>query len=349
MIEIDKRKIGLGYPPYIIAELSANHNGSLDKAKLTIKKAKESGANAIKLQTYTADSMTIKSNKDDFKIKEGLWNGYSLYELYEEASTPYEWHKELFNYAKKIDISIFSTPFDEEAVDILERLDAPAFKIASFELVDLPLIKYVASKGKPILISTGMGTLEEIEEAVNTCINAGNSKILLFHCISSYPASSKESNVKVIPYLRNKFNLEVGLSDHTINNISSLTAISLGATAIEKHFILDRKEIGPDSTFSIEPGELRELVEESKECWQSLGNVTFKRSNSEVRNKIFRRSLYFVKDLKENDTITAEHIRRIRPGYGLPPKYFDQIINKKVNREVRRGDRVDWKLIQLNE
>ena len=346
MFKINNRSISDSECPYIIAELSANHSGSIEKAKMTIKAAKECGANAIKLQTYTADSMTIRSNNDDFKIKGGLWDGYSLYELYQEACTPYHWHKSLFEFANEIGITIFSTPFDEEAVDLLESLNTPAYKIASFELNDLPLIKYIAMKGKPILISTGMGHKEEIKDAVETAKEAGCSEILLFHCISSYPTPSKDSNIKMILKLKEEFDVQVGLSDHTLNNTSALAAVALGANAIEKHFILNRSDGGPDSSFSIEPSELKKLVRESKECWEALGSNDFKRPEIETRNKIFKRSLYFIKDIKKGDQITKENIKRIRPGYGLSPKYIDQIINKKVNKNIYRGDRVTWDVIE---
>ena len=346
MIEINKRLINLSNYPYVIAELSANHNGSLEIAKETIKKAKECGADAVKLQTYTADSMTIDCDNPDFKINGGLWDGYKLFDLYKEASTPYEWHEELFRFAKNIGITIFSTPFDEDAVDFLESLNVPAYKIASFELTDLDLIGYTASKDKPILISTGLSNIDEIEEAIKACHKVGNTKILLFHCISSYPAPTEESNIKMISFLRNKFNVEVGLSDHTLNNISAISAISLGASAIEKHFILDKKNKGPDSEFSITPSELMSLTNDSKKCWESLGNEIFTRSSEELENKKYRRSLYFVEDLEKDEVIKIRDVRKIRPGFGLSPKYLNQIINKKVSRKVKRGERVSWEAIK---
>ena len=345
MFEINNREISLNQPPYIIAELSANHNGSLKKAKESILSAKKCGANAIKLQTYNADSMTIDCNKEDFRIKDGLWDGYTLYDLYKEASTPYDWHKDLFDFAKKNKITIFSSPFDEEAVDLLEKLNTPAYKIASFELVDTPLIKYIAKKNKPILLSTGMATLDEISEAIEVIKKEGCNKIFLFHCISSYPTPTSESNIRMIQILRDKYNLEVGLSDHTLNNTASLAAITLGATAIEKHFILDRSNKSPDSDFSIEPKELKELVESTNDCWQALKVKTFQRPDYESKNKIFRRSLYFIKDLKAGEKITSEHVKRIRPGFGLAPKYYSQILNKKVIKDISRGERVKWELI----
>ena len=347
MFEIEGRKIGRSEKPYIIAELSANHNGSIEKAKETIATAKECGADAIKLQTYTAESMTINCDMDDFKIKGGLWDGYKLFDLYLEASTPYSWHSELFKFAKELGITIFSTPFDEDAVDLLDSLNAPAYKIASFELLDLPLIKYVAQKGKPMLISTGMGNINEISDAVDAAISGGCKDILLFHCISSYPTPTSEANINMISYLRNKFNLEVGLSDHTLNNIAALTSVAVGGTAIEKHFILNREDKGPDSEFSIEPDELKNLVKETRNCWEALGvSNNFVRPNVEDKNKVFRRSLYFTRDIKSGERITKDNIRRIRPGYGLSPKYLDQIINKTVKRNVLCGERVTWDVIQ---
>ncbi len=345
-MEINGRKIGKDYSPYIIAELSANHNGSLNKAKKLIKSAKDNGADAIKIQTYTADSMTIDSDKEDFKIKGGLWDGYKLYDLYKKASTPYEWHKELFNYANEIDVTIFSSPFDEEAVDLLESLNTPAYKIASFELTDLPLIDYIAKKKKPLLISTGMGSQNEIKDAVETARQSGCKEILLFHCISSYPTPTKDTNLLTLKALKSTYEVEVGLSDHTLNNLSSIASIALGAVAIEKHFTLDRTEKGPDSAFSIEPKELQKLKKQTTECWQALGKEDFDRPAIENKNKAFRRSLYFVKDLKKGARITENDIKRIRPGYGLPPKMISEILKRKTKIDVKRGDRVSWESIE---
>ncbi len=346
MIEINKREICNKKNPYIIAELSANHCGSLDRALRTIKSAKECGADAIKLQTYTANSMTLNSDKDDFLIKKGTWKGYKLFDLYQEASTPYEWHKKLFEYADHIGITIFSSPFDEEAVDFLEELKTPAFKIASFEILDLQLIKYIASKNKPILMSTGMASEDEIDEAVEVARKYGNGEILLFHCISSYPAPTSDSNVQMITSLRTKYGLDVGLSDHTLNNTAALASVALGGCAIEKHYILDKHKNGPDSSFSILPYQLKKLKEETTECWEALGCGSFKRSDSETENIVFRRSLYFVTDKEPGQTITPKDIRRIRPGYGLPPKYYDNFLNKKLKKAIKKGDRVSWDAIE---
>ena len=347
MIEIDKIKIGENYPPYVIAELSANHNGSLIKAKETILSAKLNGASAVKMQTYTADSMTINCSEKDFLIKGGLWDGYLLYDLYKEASTPYSWHEELFYYAKEIGITLFSTPFDEKAVDFLEDLNTPAYKIASFELTDLPLIKYIAKKNKPILISTGMGSEREIKEAVETIKKEGCNEVLIFHCISSYPTPTELSNLNMIKYLKNKFNTEVGLSDHTLDNISSIVATAMGASAIEKHFILNRKDKGPDSDFSIEPKELKKLVIDLNKAWKSKGSSNFSRPSIEDKNLVFRRSLYFIKEMKANEIISEKHIKRIRPGYGINPKYFKDIIGKRVTKDIKVGERVSWEKIDI--
>ncbi len=343
---INGKQIGINNEPYIIAELSANHCGSIELAKETIKLAKTNGADAIKIQTYTANSMTLDCDKEDFIVKEGTWKGYKLYDLYKEASTPYEWHKELFEFAKEQDITIFSTPFDEEAVDLLNELDTPAFKIASFEIIDLPLIEYVAKQNKPILLSTGMASKDEIDDAVNVVKKYGSGDLLLFHCISDYPAATEESNINLIRTLKNKYEIEVGLSDHTLNNTAALAAVSLGAVAIEKHFIKSRKNKGPDSSFSIEPSELKELKLSTKQCWKALGSGDFERATSENKNTVFRRSLYFVEDMKSGDVITSNHVKRLRPGYGISPKFLEQIINKKVKKSIKRGDRVTWECIE---
>ena len=346
MFSINGRNIGVKEPPYIIAELSANHNGSIENAKKLIKEANECGASAIKLQTYTAESMTIDCDNKEFRITDGLWKGYNLFQLYKEAATPYSWHEELFRYAKEIGITIFSTPFDENAVDFLNELNVPAFKIASFEILDLPLIKYVASKGKPLLISTGMANIKEISDAVNVAKDAGCQDILLFHCISSYPTATKDANLRMVSYLRKRFDLEVGLSDHTLNNNAAIASLALGATAFEKHFLLSRSHKGPDSEFSIEPNELKNLVNSTKECWEALNENNFERTDSEKKNLVFRRSLYFVKDIKAGEKINKENTRKIRPGYGLPPKYYEEIMNKEVLRDISKGEPVRWELIK---
>jgi pseudaminic acid synthase len=346
MFKIKERVIGDNDEPYIIAELSANHNGSLDRARMSIKAAKDSGAHAVKLQTYTAETMTIDCDRSDFMVKGGLWDGYKLFDLYKSAQTPYEWHKELFSYAREINITCFSTPFDETAVEFLEELDTPAYKIASFELTDIPLIKFVANTGKPLLMSTGMASEEEITEAVTAALDAGCESLLLFHCISSYPASMEQCNLRKIINLRKRFGLEVGLSDHTLGTTAAIASVALGATAIEKHFTLSRKEKGPDSEFSIEPSELRSLVQTTRDAWLSLGSDSFSRPSSESASLAFRRSIYFIESLKAGQEITAKTIKRIRPGFGLPPKFYDQIIGKRVKRDVRFGDPVSFDVLE---
>jgi len=344
-ITIDGRKIGQNYPPYVIAELSANHNGVLQKALDTISEAKKCGADAIKLQTYSADTMTIDCDTEDFSIRGGLWDGYKLYDLYKEAQTPYEWHKAMFDHANKVGITCFSTPFDETAVDLLEEVNAPAYKVASFEATDLPLIKYIAATKKPMIISTGMANLEEIEELVAAVREAGCKDLILLHCISSYPAPIEQSNLLTIPDMRQRFGIQIGLSDHTILNTASIVSVALGATLIEKHFILDRNDKGPDTEFSIEPSELEALCKETKDAWLSLGKVGYERKPAEEANVKFRRSVYFVKDMKAGEIITEAHIRRIRPGFGLPPKFEEQLIGKRVNANIKAGTATSWDLI----
>ena len=344
-IVINGRKIGAGYPPYVIAELSANHNGKLQKALDTITKAKSCGADAVKLQTYTADTMTIDSDHEDFYIQGGLWDGYKLYDLYKEAETPFEWHKTMFDHARKIGITCFSTPFDETAVGLLEDLNVPAYKVASFEATDLPLIKYIASTKKPLIMSTGMANFEEIEEMVDTARGAGCKDLILLHCISSYPAPIDQSNLLTIPDMRKRLGVQIGLSDHSITNTASVVACALGATLIEKHFILDRKESGPDSEFSIEPDDLTNLCKETKDAWLALGVPSYDSKSAEESSIKLRRSVYFVKDIGAGEIITKEHIRRIRPGYGLQPKYEQEIIGRIVNRDVKSGTATKWELI----
>ena len=344
-ITIDGRKIGENYAPYIIAELSANHNGVLGKALDTISEAKARGADAVKLQSYSADTMTINCDKEDFLIKGGLWDGYQLYQLYEEAQTPFAWHREIFDHAEKVGITCFSTPFDETAVDLLEGLNAPAYKLASFEATDLPLVKYIASTKKPMIVSTGMASLEEIEELIFTARSAGCQDLVVLRCISSYPAPIDQSNLLTIPDMRKRFGTQVGLSDHTTDNIASIVATTLGATVIEKHFILDRNDKGPDSSFSIMPGELEALCNDTQSAWRSLGQAGYERKKAEEGNAKFRRSVYFVKNLNAGDIISADSVRRIRPGFGLPPKYEEEIIGKRVLKNVTIGTATSWDLI----
>lgn len=343
-ITINGRKISVDHEPYIIAELSANHNGSLDTAFALLEVAKKSGADAVKLQTYTADTITLNSNADEFRIKGGLWDGRTLYDLYQEAHMSWDWHKPLFDHARKLDITIFSSPFDNTAVDLLEDLNAPAYKIASFEAVDLPLIKYVASTGKPMIISTGMADVEEIAEAIEAAREGGCKELAILHCVSGYPAPAADYNLRTITDMVERFGLVTGLSDHTLDNTTAITSVALGASIIEKHFTLDRNGGGPDDSFSLEPAELTALCRDSKTAWQALGSVNYGRKSSEQGNAQFRRSLYFVKDLKAGDVITKDAVRSVRPGFGLAPKYFDEIIGNKLKAAVTYGTATSWDL-----
>ncbi|MCX5567116.1 pseudaminic acid synthase [Alcaligenes phenolicus] len=342
VVTIDGVKIGPHYPPYIIAELSANHNGSLERALQTIDEAKRRGASAIKLQTYTADTMTIQSDRPEFLINEGPWRGYTLYDLYKQAQTPFEWHQAMFEHARKIGITVFSTPFDETAVDLLEKLNAPAYKIASFELTDLPLIQYVARTGKPMIMSTGMATELEIQEAVDTARQAGCKELVLLHCISSYPAPMEQANVAQLAELGRRFDAVPGLSDHTLGTVASVAAVTLGACVIEKHFILDRDDGGPDSGFSIEPPELERLCSDTRDAWAAVGQVGYQRQEAEQANKIFRRSIYFVRDMKAGEIVTERDIKRIRPGTGLAPKHFSELVGKTLAIDVTHGTPTSW-------
>lgn len=340
--EINGRKVGPDHPPYIIAELSANHNGSLERALQTIDAAKRCGASAIKLQTYTADTMTIDCDRPDFMVKGGLWDGFKLYDLYKWAQTPFEWHQAMFEYAKRIGITVFSTPFDESAVDLLERLSAPAYKIASFENTDLPLIQYVARIGKPMIMSTGMATEDEIAEAVETARSAGCKDLVLLHCISSYPAPIDQANILQMPELARRFGTIPGLSDHTMGTAVSVAAVALGASVIEKHFTLSRADKGPDSEFSLEPVELERLCKETLEAWQALGKAGYQRHVAEEGSKVFRRSVYFMSDLPAGSVVGPADIRRIRPGLGLAPKHFDLLVGRRLKVAVKRGTPTSW-------
>lgn len=342
---IDGRSVGTDEAPYIIAELSANHNGSLDRALETIEAAKRCGADAVKLQTYTPDTMTIDCDMPDFMVRGGLWDGYKLYDLYEWAHTPFEWHKRMFEHARKIGVTVFSTPFDETAVDLLESLDAPAYKIASFEATDLALIRYAGRTGKPMIISTGMASEEEIGEAVAAARDAGCRDLVLLHCISSYPAPTNQSNLRQIPELGRRYGVLPGLSDHTLGTTVAVASVALGATVIEKHFTLSREDPGPDSAFSLEPDELTRLCGDARNAWSALGEAGFARKPAEVANVQFRRSIYFVRDLPAGAVIGTEDIRRIRPGRGLAPKHFDAIVGCRVTRDVRRGEATSWELL----
>lgn len=339
-MEINTRKIGVEYPPYIIAELSANHNGKLENALKLIEVAKNAGADAVKIQTYTADTITLNSDKEDFQIHGGLWDGQTLYQLYQQAYTPWEWHKPLFDYAHKLGITIFSSPFDNTAIDLLEDLNAPAYKIASFETVDLPLIKYAASTGKPLIISTGMADAEEIEQAIQAAREGGCQQLAILHCVSGYPAPAGDYNLRTIPDMINRFGLVTGLSDHTLDNTTAIASVAMGASIIEKHFTLDRNGGGPDDSFSLEPAELTALCRDTKTAWQALGKVDYGRKSSEQDNVKFRRSLYFVKDMKAGEIITPDSIRSVRPGYGLPPAMYEQVIGKRLTKDVEFAEAV---------
>ncbi|OPX54807.1 N-acetylneuraminate synthase [Oceanospirillum multiglobuliferum] len=345
-ITIANRRISAADTPYVIAELSANHNGSIETAFKIIEQAKLAGADAVKLQTYTADTITLNCDRPEFKIEGGLWDGRSLYELYQEAHTPWDWHKPLFDHAAKLGITMFSSPFDHTAVDLLEDLNAPAYKIASFEAIDLPLIRYVAQTGKPMIISTGMANLEEIAEAVDTAKSAGCQELAILHCVSGYPAPAEDYNLRTIPDMIKQFGLVTGLSDHTLDNTTAITSVALGASIIEKHFTLDRNGGGPDDSFSLEPAELKALCQNSKTAWQALGQVDYGRKSSEVGNVQFRRSLYFVAALKAGEIIQPHHIRSVRPGYGAAPKYLDQLIGKRVCANIETNSPVNLDLIE---
>jgi len=344
-MKIENREIGSGCSPFVIAEMSANHNGSINNAFKIIEAAKQAGADAVKLQTYRPDTITLNSDAEEFQIHGGLWDGKTLYQLYEEAHTPWEWHAPLFDYARKLGITIFSSPFDNTAVDLLEDLNAPAYKIASFEAVDLPLIKYVASTGKPMIISTGMADVEEIREAIDAARTGGCKELAILHCVSGYPAPALDYNLLTIPDMMQRFGLVTGLSDHTLDNATAIAAVALGASIIEKHFTLDRKGGGPDDSFSLEPTELAALCRDAKTAWQALGQVEYGRKPSEQGNVKYRRSLYFVKKMKAGDVITADAVRSVRPGFGLEPKYIDQIIGRKLNTNVEINSPVKLDII----
>lgn len=339
-ITIAGRAIGPDHPPYMIAELSANHNGDLDQALRIIDAAKEAGADAIKIQTYRPDTMTLKSDAPDFQITEGLWAGRTLYDLYEWAHTPWEWHEALFAHAAKRGIMLFSTPFDPTAVDLLEGLGAPAYKIASFEAVDLPLIRTVASKGKPMIISTGMANLEEITDAVEAAHDGGCDELVLLHCISGYPAPASDYNLATISDIAARFDVPVGLSDHTLDNTTAIASVALGANIIEKHMTLDRNGGGPDDSFSLEPAEFAALCRDSRTAWEAVGHVDYGRKSSELSNVQFRRSLYFVKDIEAGESITADAVRSVRPGYGLAPKNLDNVIGRRAARQIQKNSAV---------
>jgi len=333
-ISIATRRIGMGHPPYVVAEMSANHEGSIETAFHIIEAAKQAGADAVKLQTYRPDTITLNCDTEEFTIHGGLWDGRTLYELYEEAHLPWEWHGPLFGHARKIGITIFSSPFDNTAVDLLEDLNAPAYKIASFEAIDLPLIRYVAGTHKPMIISTGMADVEEISEAIAAARDGGCKELAILHCVSSYPAPASDYNLLTLPDMQKRFGVVVGLSDHTLDNATAIASVVLGASIVEKHFTLSRRSGGPDDSFSLEPPELEALCRDTHTAWAALGSINYGRKSSEQANVKFRRSLYFVKRYKAGDIVTADGVRSVRPGFGISPKYLGEIIGGRVTRDV---------------
>ena len=345
-ISIGGREIGRGQPPFIVAEMSGNHNGELGRAVALLDAAKAAGADAVKLQTYTADTMTIDSARPEFRIKGGLWDGRTLYELYQEAHTPWEWHPALFEHARSLGLTIFSSPFDETAVDLLESLGAPAYKIASFEVVDIPLIQRVARTGKPMIISTGMANLVEIGEAVETARAAGCRDIVLLHCISAYPAPASESDLRTMPDLAERFGVTAGLSDHSMGTAVAVASVALGASLIEKHFTLHRADGGPDSAFSLEADELAMLVRDVRTAWEALGTASYDRRASEESNVVFRRSLYVVADVAAGQRFDRTNVRAIRPGYGLPPKYLDEVLGRRARVDIARGTALERSMVE---
>jgi len=343
-LRIADRFIGRNHPPFIIAEMSGNHNQSLTRALEIVESAARTGVHALKLQTYKPDTMTLDLDEREFHISDpnSLWTGNSLYKLYGQAYTPWEWHQPIFERARALGLVVFSTPFDDTAVDLLESLNAPCYKIASFENTDLPLIRRVAATGKPLIISTGMASVAELDETVRAARGAGCRDLILLKCTSTYPATAGNTNILTIPHMRELFDCEVGLSDHTMGVGVSVASVALGATVIEKHFTLNRADGGVDSAFSMEPGEMAQLVAETERAWQALGRVSYGATEVEKKSMVFRRSLYVVQDLKAGDLLTKENVRAIRPGLGLPPKYLERVLGKRVSRDVGRGTGLQW-------
>jgi pseudaminic acid synthase len=346
-ISIAGIRIGTDAPPFIIAEMSGNHNQSLERALAIVEAAGKAGAHALKLQTYTADTITLPLREREFFVSDlaNLWTGNSLHELYEKAHTPWQWHAQIFARAKQLGMVCFSSPFDETAVDFLESLDAPAYKIASFENVHLPLIRKAAATGKPLIISTGMATAAEIDEAVRAARGAGCRELVLLKCTSTYPATPENSNVLTIPHLREMHGCEVGLSDHTLGIGAAVAAVAHGASVVEKHFTLDRNDGGVDSSFSLEPAELTALVRETKSAWQSLGHVAYGPSLAETKSLAYRRSIYIALDVKRGDVLTRANLRCVRPGLGLAPRYYDELLGRRVNQDAKMGTPMSWSLI----
>jgi pseudaminic acid synthase len=346
-IRIGDRYIGPAHPPFIIAEMSGNHNQSLSRAMELVDAAAEAGVHALKLQTASPDGLTLDVDHPDFVIDDpsSPWAGRNLYELYKEAVTPWDWHREIFERCAELGLPVFSSPFELSAIDLLEELDAPCYKIASFELVDLPLVRKAAATGKPLIMSTGMATVSDIEDAVTAAREQGNEQIILLKCTSSYPATAADANIATIPHLRQMFGLQVGLSDHTLGSGVPCAASALGATVIEKHFTLRRADGGVDASFSLEPHEFKVLVEETQRAWASVGQVVYGGASSEKKSLKFRRSLYVARDIKAGDTLTQENLRIVRPGYGLAPKNLDVLLGRKVNRDLPAGTAMKWEFI----
>ncbi len=348
-MKIGQREIGKGQPVYIIAEMSANHAGNIENAKKIIREAKRAGADCVKIQTYTADTLTIDCDNEYFQISKGTWNGENLYRLYQKAYTPWEWQKELMEEAKKEGLDFFSTPFDKSSVDFLEEIGVEFYKIASFEIVDLPLLKYVASKGKPMIMSTGMSTLGDIEAAVNTVRSQGNDQLALLRCASAYPAITDEMNLKTMQNMGEIFQVPVGLSDHSMGSVGAVTAVALGASIIEKHFCLDRTMENPDSSFSMNPEEFSQMVRDVRQAQKAIGKVSYGPTRQEESNVVFRRSIFCVKDIQAGEPLTEENIRIIRPGYGLEPKFYEEILGQVALRDIKRGMPIKQSLIGEGE
>jgi pseudaminic acid synthase len=344
-ITIDGRIISAAHPPYIIAEMSGNHNGDIERALRLIDAAAAAGADAVKLQTYTADTITLDHDGPGFRLESGLWAGRSLYELYQEAHTPFEWHEVLFQRAAEQGITIFSSPFDASAIELLESLGAPAYKIASFELIDLPLIVHAARTGKPLIMSTGLATVGEIEDAVHCARDAGAHEILLLHCTSGYPTPARECNLRTLPHLAASFGAPAGLSDHTLGIAVAVAAVALGAVAVEKHFTLCRADGGPDAAFSLEAEELRDLVAACRSAWEALGIIDYSLTPSEGKARDLRRSLYVVADIGHDEIFGPANLRSIRPGFGLAPKHYADVIGRRATRSIKRGEPLDWSMI----
>lgn len=347
-ITIAGKKIGRNHPPFVIAEMSGNHNQSLERALEIVEAVAKTGAHALKIQTYTPDTMTLNLDEREFHISDpkSLWAGTSLYKLYGEAYTPWEWHKPIFDRAHELGMIAFSTPFDDTSVDFLESLDVPCYKIASFENTDLPLIRRVAATGKPLIISSGMASIAELDDTVKAAREAGCKDLILLKCTSTYPATASNTNILTIPHMRELFGCEVGLSDHTMGVGVSVASVALGATVIEKHFTLNRADGGVDSTFSMEPVEMAQLVQEAEKAWQAMGKISYGATEAEKKSLVFRRSLYIVKDLKAGDVLTSDNVRAIRPGFGLATKYLDVVLGKSVNQDIDRGTALNWALFE---